>query len=70
LSPDGPDTEFSRWLRFQIWLGAAGMVTWFVGAATDNAFIAGFGAGIMASALALRILRGNRPGSTSDGDGA
>lgn len=70
MSPDEPETEYSRWLRFQIWLAVAGILTWIAGAATENSFVAGLGTGIMASALALRILRGKRPEEGSGGDGA
>jgi hypothetical protein len=70
VSPEGPDGEYSRWLRFQVWLAAAGILTWFAGAASDSSFVAGVGTGIMASALALRILRGRRPEEGSGGDGA
>ena len=70
MSPGEPATEFSRWLRFQVWLAAAGILTWFVGAAIDSSFVAGVGTGIMASALALRVLRGRRPEAGPGGDGA
>ncbi len=70
MNPDGPDSSFSRWLRIQVWLAAGGMVAWLAGAATENAFVAGFGTGIMASALILRFVRGKSPGRSSGGDGA
>jgi hypothetical protein len=68
--PAGARNEYTRWLRFQIWLAVAGIISWLAGAATGNAFVTGFGTGIMASALALRVLRGKAPGENSDGDGA
>jgi hypothetical protein len=70
VTPEDRGEEYSRWLRFQVWLAMAGMLTWLAGAATGSSFVAGLGTGIMASALALRILRGKRPGEESGGDGA
>ena len=62
--------DYRYWLRFQIWLAVAGIGIWLTGAITDNSFIAGLGTGVMASALAIRLLRGRAAGDTSGGDGA
>ncbi len=67
---DGPESSFSRWLRIQVWLAVGGIIAWLAGAATENAFISGFGTGVMASALVLRFVRGKRPDGRSGGDGA
>jgi len=64
------DRDFSYWLRFQVGLTVAGILAWLVGIAIDSSFLAGFGTGVMVSALAIRFLRGRRPGESSDGDGA
>ena len=64
------EDDYRYWLRFQIWLAAAGIGVWLVGAVIANSFIAGLGTGVMASALAIRLLRGKAPGDTSGGDGA
>lgn len=69
MSSGGSDSDFSRWLRIQIWLAMVGMVVWLAGAAADNSYVAGFGTGIMASALALRFVRGKSPDRKSGGDG-
>lgn len=69
MTPESQKSEYSRWLRFQVWLASAGILTWFAGAAFDSTFVAGVGTGVMASALALRILRGGRPETGSGGDG-
>lgn len=62
--------EFSYWLRFQIGLTVAGILAWLVGIAIDSTFLAGFGTGVMVSALAIRFLRGKRPGELPGDDGA
>jgi len=64
------DQDFRYRLRFQIGLTAAGILAWLVGVAIDSSFLAGVGTGVMLSALAIRFLRGRRPGEPSDGDGA
>jgi hypothetical protein len=64
------ERDFSYWLRFQIGLTVAGILAWLAGVAIDNSFLTGVGTGIMVSALALRFLRGRRPGEASGGDGA
>ena len=64
------DRDFRYWLRFQIGLAAAGIVVWLVGVSIDNSFLSGVGTGVMASALAIRFLRGKRPGEQPGGDGA
>lgn len=64
------ERDFSYWLRFQIGLTVAGILAWLAGVAIDNSFLSGVGTGIMLSALALRFLRGRRPGEASGGDGA
>jgi hypothetical protein len=64
------DRDFRYWVRFQIGLTAAGVLVWLVGITIDSSFLAGAGTGVMVSALAIRFLRGRRPGERSDGDGA
>lgn len=73
--PGGPqigmaDRDFRYWLRFQIGLTVAGIIAWLVGVALDNSFLSGVGTGVMVSALAIRFLRGRRPGEPTGGDGA
>jgi hypothetical protein len=70
VTPDDSESEFSRWLRIQIWLAVGGMVIWLAGAAIENSFVAGVGTGVMASALVLRFVRGKQPDRKSGGDGA
>jgi len=62
--------DYRYWLRFQIGLTAGGILVWLVGIGIDNSFLSGVGTGVMVSALAIRFLRGRRPGEVSDGDGA
>jgi hypothetical protein len=64
------DRNYRYWLRFQIGLTTAGILAWLAGVAIENSFLSGFGTGVMASALAIRFLRGRRPGEPSGGDGA
>ena len=64
------ERDFRYWLRFQIGLTVAGILVWLVGVSIDSSFLSGVGTGIMVSALALRFLRGRRPGEASGGDGA
>ena len=75
IGPGGPASRMSGgdyryWLRFQIGLTAGGILVWLVGIGIDNSFLSGVGTGVMVSALAIRFLRGRRPGEVSDGDGA
>ena len=62
--------DFEYWLRFQIGLTTGGILVWLVGIGIDNSFLSGVGTGVLVSALAIRFLRGRRPGEVSDGDGA
>jgi hypothetical protein len=64
------ERDFRYWLRFQIGLTVAGILVWLVGVAIDSSFLSGVGTGVMVSALAIRFLRGRRPGEPSGGDGA
>jgi hypothetical protein len=64
------DGNYRYWLRFQIGLTIAGILAWLAGVAIDNSFLSGVGTGVMVSALAIRFLRGRRPGEASGGDGA
>jgi hypothetical protein len=64
------DGGFRYWLRFQIGLTVAGILVWLVGIAVESSFLSGAGTGVMVSALAIRFLRGRRPGEVSGGDGA
>ncbi|MGW8283449.1 MAG: hypothetical protein ACWGON_09140 [Gemmatimonadota bacterium] len=63
------DGDYLYWLRFQIGLATAGIVVWLVGVALDSAFVSGLGTGVLIAALAIRFLRGQRPGEASEGDG-
>lgn len=69
-SPGRADGDYGYWLRLQVGLAVAGIVVWVAGVAFDSPFFSGVGTGIMASALALRFLRGRRPGEQPGGDGA
>ena len=60
----GPDdaTEASTavrdwWLRLQVGLGLAGGATWFIGALTEQDFVAGAGCGLLVAAVVLRLGR-------------
>lgn len=45
------------WLRLQIGLGLAGGATWFIGALTEQDFVAGAGCGLLVAAVVLRLGR-------------
>jgi len=64
------DGDYRYWLRFQVGLATAGIMVWLAGVAFDNSFLSGVGMGVMVSALAIRFLRGRRPGEPTGGDGA
>lgn len=64
IADRGPDdgTEASTagrdwWLRLQIGLGLAGGATWFIGALTEQDFVAGAGCGLLVAAVVLRLGR-------------
>lgn len=52
-----PTTTYRWWLRLQLGLLLAGGITWLIGAAVDEAFVTGAGAGMLVAALALRLGR-------------
>ncbi|WP_420617214.1 hypothetical protein [Candidatus Palauibacter sp.] len=59
---DRPEASTSRrdwWLRLQIGLGLAGGATWFIGAFTEQDFVAGAGCGLLVAAVVLRLGRTN-----------
>jgi len=45
------------WLRFQLVMATVGAGLWFAGALVGSEFTSGLGVGVLASALALRVLR-------------
>ncbi len=45
------------WLRFQLAMGVVGASLWYAGVVFGSEFTSGFGVGVLASALALRLLR-------------
>jgi F0F1-type ATP synthase membrane subunit c/vacuolar-type H+-ATPase subunit K len=45
------------WLRFQLVMAAVGAGLWCAGALVGSEFTSGLGVGVLASALALRVLR-------------
>jgi len=45
------------WLRLQLVMAAVGAGLWWIGVIVDSEFTSGFGVGVLASALALRVLR-------------
>ena len=45
------------WLRLQLVMAAVGAGLWWIGVIVDSEFASGFGVGVLASALALRVLR-------------
>ncbi|MDE2662472.1 MAG: hypothetical protein OXI39_05640 [Gemmatimonadota bacterium] len=45
------------WLRLQVGLGLAGGATWFIGAFTEQDFVAGVGCGLLVAAVVLRLGR-------------
>ena len=49
--------EARYWLRFQMVMAVVGGVLWYVGVLLDSEFTSGLGVGVLASALAIRILR-------------
>jgi hypothetical protein len=51
--------EARYWLRFQMVMAVVGGVLWYVGVLMDSEFTSGLGVGVLASALALRVLRRN-----------
>lgn len=51
-------SEASYWLRLQLFMAAVGAVTWYAGVLFGSEFTSGLGVGVLASALALRVLRG------------
>jgi hypothetical protein len=50
--------EARYWLRFQLVMAVVGAVTWYAGVFFGSEFTSGLGVGVLASALALRLLRG------------
>jgi hypothetical protein len=52
VSPEG-----RYWLRLQLLMAAAGGALWYVGVLLESEFTSGLGVGVLASALALRLLR-------------
>lgn len=66
----GPTTTYRWWLRLQVGLLLAGGATWVVGAALEESFLTGAGAGMLVGALVLRL--GRRAAADSphrEGDG-
>jgi len=45
------------WLRFQLIMAGVGAGLWWAGILIDSEFTSGLGVGVLASALALRVLR-------------
>jgi len=45
------------WLRFQLVMAMVGAGLWWVGVLAGSEFTSGLGVGVLASALALRLLR-------------
>lgn len=52
-----PTTTYRWWLRLQLGLLLAGGVVWLVGAALEQDFLTGAGAGMLVGALVLRLGR-------------
>jgi len=50
--------EAKYWLRLQLVMAAVGAVTWYAGVFLGSEFTSGLGVGVLASTLALRLLRG------------
>ncbi|MDT8435545.1 MAG: hypothetical protein RRA92_02200 [Gemmatimonadota bacterium] len=44
-------------MRWQVGLSLAGIAAWIAGAALGEPFVAGFGVGVLAAGLAVRVLR-------------
>lgn len=52
-----PTTTYRWWLRLQLGLLLAGGAVWLVGAALEEDFVTGAGAGLLVGALVLRVGR-------------
>jgi hypothetical protein len=50
-------TEGRGLLRLQLVLGGIGAIVWYAGVFLESDFASGIGVGVLASALALRLLR-------------
>lgn len=55
--PGRPTATYRWWLRLQLALLLAGGITWLIGAAVEEDFVTGAGAGMLVGALALRLGR-------------
>jgi len=63
------DRDYRYWLRFQVGLAVVRIIAWLAGVVLESSFLSGVGTGVMVSALAIRFLRGRRPGEPTGGDG-